>query len=90
MDIVGDTLVVAMASRLFAIYDIRKMDAPAQQRESSLKYMTRSLACMPDGEGEQLIIPPFFILVVGDGVSHPLHSYWIWLRNRGLVHFSML
>jgi hypothetical protein len=26
---------------------------PAQQRESSLKYMTRSLACMPDGEGEQ-------------------------------------
>lgn len=27
------------------------MSAPAQQRESSLKYMTRSLACMPDGQG---------------------------------------
>lgn len=27
------------------------MDSPTQQRESSLKYMTRSLACMPDGEG---------------------------------------
>jgi hypothetical protein len=28
---------------------------PAQQRESSLKYMTRLLACMPDGEGEQCL-----------------------------------
>ncbi|KAF9031299.1 WD40-repeat-containing domain protein [Panaeolus papilionaceus] len=51
IDHVNNTLVVAMASRLFHIYDIRKMDAPAQQRESSLKYMTRSLACMPDGQG---------------------------------------
>ncbi|KAJ3505650.1 hypothetical protein NLJ89_g7306 [Agrocybe chaxingu] len=51
IDHVNHTLVVAMASRLFHIYDIRKMDTPAQQRESSLKYMTRSLACMPDGGG---------------------------------------
>ncbi|PPQ74797.1 hypothetical protein CVT24_003666 [Panaeolus cyanescens] len=51
IDHINNTLVVAMASRLFHIYDIRKMDAPAQQRESSLKYMTRSLACMPDGQG---------------------------------------
>lgn len=51
MDLVNNTLVVAMASRLFHIYDIRKMDAPAQQRESSLKFMTRSLACMVDGQG---------------------------------------
>ncbi|KAG6856669.1 hypothetical protein H0H87_002046 [Tephrocybe sp. NHM501043] len=51
MDIVNNTLVVAMASRLFNIYDVRKMDAPLQQRESSLKFMTRSLACMPDGQG---------------------------------------
>ncbi|KAF9005952.1 WD40 repeat-like protein [Cyathus striatus] len=51
MDLVNNTLVVAMASRIFSIYDIRKMDAPTQQRESSLKYMTRSVACMPDGEG---------------------------------------
>lgn len=51
MDLVGNNLVVAMASRLFHIYDIRKMDAPPQSRESSLKYMTRALACMADGQG---------------------------------------
>jgi len=51
MDLSRNTLVVAMASRMFHIYDIRKMDAPAQQRESSLKFMTRSLACMVDGQG---------------------------------------
>ncbi|KAG6854543.1 hypothetical protein C0991_005455 [Blastosporella zonata] len=51
LDLVNNTLVVAMASRLFNIYDVRKMDSPIQQRESSLKFMTRSLACMPDGQG---------------------------------------
>lgn len=51
MDLVNHTLVVAMASRLFNIYDIRKMDTPTQQRESSLKFMTRSIACMSDGQG---------------------------------------
>ncbi|PCH35043.1 WD40 repeat-like protein [Wolfiporia cocos MD-104 SS10] len=51
MDLVNNTLVVGMASRLFHIYDIRKMDAPAQTRESSLKFMTRALGCMPDGQG---------------------------------------
>ncbi len=51
IDHVNNTLVVAMASRLFHIYDIRRMDAPSLTRESSLKYMTRSLACMPTGEG---------------------------------------
>ncbi|KAA1475065.1 WD40 repeat-like protein [Dentipellis sp. KUC8613] len=50
-DLVNNTLVVAMASRLFHIYDIRKMDAPEQTRESSLKFMTRALACMVDGKG---------------------------------------
>ncbi|KAI0935053.1 hypothetical protein AcW1_009357 [Taiwanofungus camphoratus] len=50
-DLVNHNLVVAMASRLFHIYDIRKMDAPAQTRESSLKFMTRALACMTDGQG---------------------------------------
>ena len=53
-----------MASRLFHIYDIRKMDMPAQERESSLKYMTRSLACMPDGEGEYLLLLSNFECVV--------------------------
>lgn len=51
MDITGTTLVVAMASRLFQIFDIRKMDKPAQERESSLKFLTRALACMVDGQG---------------------------------------
>ncbi|GJE85362.1 WD40 repeat-like protein [Phanerochaete sordida] len=51
MDLVNNTLVVAMASRIFHIYDIRNMSAPSQSRESSLKYMTRALACMADGQG---------------------------------------
>ena len=60
LDHVNNSLVVAMASRLFHIYDIRKMGTAAQERESSLKYMTRSLACMPNGEGLYLSIFPFF------------------------------
>ncbi|KAI0314215.1 WD40 repeat-like protein [Amylostereum chailletii] len=51
LDSVNNQVVVAMASRLFHIYDIRNMDKPEQQRESSLKYMTRALACMGDGQG---------------------------------------
>ncbi|EIW78143.1 WD40 repeat-like protein [Coniophora puteana RWD-64-598 SS2] len=51
LDISGNNLVVGMASRLFHIYDIRNMSTPAQTRESSLKFMTRSLACMADGQG---------------------------------------
>ena len=58
MDLVNNTLVVAMASRLFHIYDVRKMNEPAQTRESSLKFMTRSLACMADGQGKSAIISP--------------------------------
>jgi len=53
-----------MASRLFHIYDIRKMDKAAQERESSLKYMTRSLACMPDGQGQSILIP----IIVSDSL----------------------
>ncbi len=52
VDIVGHMLVLAMASRLVRIYDTRRMEAPLQERESSLKYLTRSLACMANGEGE--------------------------------------
>jgi len=51
MDTVGHRLVVALASRLFHIFDVRKMDAPEQTRESSLKFLTRALACMSDGQG---------------------------------------
>jgi len=57
MDVMNNTLVVSMASRLFHIYDVRRMSEPAQTRESSLKFMTRSLACMADGQGESILIP---------------------------------
>jgi cell cycle arrest protein BUB3 len=57
-------LVVAMASRAVNIYELSKLlDAakrgggedvklePWQQRESSMKYMTRAVACMPNDAG---------------------------------------
>ncbi|RKP24183.1 mitotic checkpoint protein BUB3 [Syncephalis pseudoplumigaleata] len=53
-DSVGHTLVVAMAERQVHVYDVRNMDEPMQRRESSLKYQTRTVACMPDGEGSYL------------------------------------
>ena len=55
MDLVGHTLVVAMASRLFQIWDVRNMQSPVSQRESSLKYMTRAVACMSDQKGLEWI-----------------------------------
>jgi cell cycle arrest protein BUB3 len=51
MDTVGHRLVVALASRLFHIFDVRNMDTPEQTRESSLKFLTRALSCMSDGQG---------------------------------------
>jgi len=45
-------LVVAMANRQVFIYDIRNMKETLQRRESSLKYMTRIVKCMPDGKGK--------------------------------------
>lgn len=57
-------LVAAMAGRAVWIWDIRmlgevleKQDASAevealQKRESSLKFMTRSVRCMPNDQGE--------------------------------------
>ena len=59
MDLAGHTLVVAMASRLFQIWDVRNMQSPVSQRESSLKYMTRAVACMSDQKGSKLIIQIF-------------------------------
>jgi WD domain, G-beta repeat len=56
MDTVGHRLVVALASRLFHIFDVRKMDTPEQTRESSLKFLTRALACMSDGQGRSLCV----------------------------------
>jgi cell cycle arrest protein BUB3 len=64
LSISASKLVVAMASRLLYIYDLKStlMLAsqangaatelkPWQQRESSLKFMTRAVACMPNDDG---------------------------------------
>jgi len=51
MDVVGNTLVVVMGGRKINIFDIRRMEKPTQERDSSLRFMTRALACMPTGEG---------------------------------------
>lgn len=55
----SSTLVVALAGRQMEVYDVRKMDEPKQKRESSLKFMTKSLAAMPDGQGAS--IEPAFL-----------------------------
>lgn len=48
---INHTLVVAMASRSVYLYDVRNMAEPWQRRESSLKFMTRTVRCMPNGQG---------------------------------------
>lgn len=40
-----------MAHRNVHVYDVRRLDEPKQKRESALKFMTRSVACMADGKG---------------------------------------
>lgn len=54
MDAVNNMLVVGMAGRKINIYDLRRMEKPIQERESSLRFMTRALACNPDGEGRSI------------------------------------
>ncbi|KAG8872530.1 methionyl-tRNA synthetase [Tulasnella sp. 331] len=58
MDVGGNMLVVCLAGRLVNIYDVRKMAnggdtpvEPVQTRESSLRYMTKAVACMSNGQG---------------------------------------
>ncbi|KAL0089480.1 WD40-repeat-containing domain protein [Phycomyces blakesleeanus] len=51
MDTKNNILVVAMANRQVHVYDVRNMDAPLYTRETSLKYMLKSIRCMPNGEG---------------------------------------
>ncbi|TPX64558.1 hypothetical protein SpCBS45565_g05816 [Spizellomyces sp. 'palustris'] len=51
LDVVDYTLVVAMAGRSVCIYDIRNMKESLQCRESALKFMTRVVRCLPNGEG---------------------------------------
>lgn len=62
MDAAGDKLVLAMAQRHVYIYDTRNLATaisapstaavePFQKRENSLKFMTRCVRCMPNGQG---------------------------------------
>jgi cell cycle arrest protein BUB3 len=58
MDIGRNMLVACLAGRLVMIYDVRMMandktgkTEPVQARESSLRYMTKTVACMTNGQG---------------------------------------
>lgn len=51
LDLVENTLLVATAGRRFMHYDIRKMDAPIEDRPSAMKFGTTSLSLIPTGEG---------------------------------------
>ncbi|KAJ3268335.1 hypothetical protein HDV01_003100 [Terramyces sp. JEL0728] len=51
MDIIDSNLVVGLAKRLIHIYDILDLDRAPTKRESSLKFMTRKVACIPNGKG---------------------------------------
>ena len=67
LDISSTKLVIVMASRALYIYELQKLGEerkqsggpsssskkiePWQHRESSLKFMTRAIACMPNDEG---------------------------------------
>ena len=86
MDLVNHILVVAMASRLFHIYDIRKMDSPAQTRESSLKFMTRALACMSDGQGVFLFFTRLFSAYPPFRSGGSSHSRATVLHNVTYAH----
>jgi hypothetical protein len=56
MDVVGTRAIVAMAQRHVWIWDVRKLGSgdpePEFKRESSLKFMMRSVRCSADAEGE--------------------------------------
>ncbi|KAJ3041908.1 mitotic spindle checkpoint protein Bub3 [Rhizophlyctis rosea] len=51
LDVTHEKLVVATAQRHILIYDMRNMSETLQRRESSMKYMTRMVRCMPNGHG---------------------------------------
>lgn len=55
LSLVHHKLVVATAGRQFFIYDIRNMSETIQKRESSLKFMTRCVKCMPNRQGKYLL-----------------------------------
>ncbi|KAJ3307595.1 hypothetical protein HDV04_002933, partial [Boothiomyces sp. JEL0838] len=51
IDVMDNHLVVGLAKRLIHIYEISNLDKEPMKRESSLKFMTRKVACIPNGKG---------------------------------------
>ncbi|KAI9244892.1 WD40-repeat-containing domain protein [Sporodiniella umbellata] len=51
MDLLNNTLALAMAEKCIHIYDIRNMSQPSQIRNTTLKYMLKCIRLMPQAEG---------------------------------------
>ena len=68
MDLNNNRLVVAMANRQIHVYDIRNMDKPEQERESSLRYMLKCVRCMPDGQGKLLMLISLMARINDDSI----------------------
>ncbi|OWB50095.1 hypothetical protein B5S27_g1642 [[Candida] boidinii] len=51
IDTVNEKLVLSTSDRLINIFDIRNLSKPLSIRENGFKYQTRSLKCMPNGDG---------------------------------------
>lgn len=51
MDSLGYLMVVAMAARRVAVFDVRKPTTPFQEKYSQLKHQSRCVACWPDAMG---------------------------------------
>ncbi|OMH85504.1 Mitotic checkpoint protein [Zancudomyces culisetae] len=48
---VDNMLVAGLAGRQIMVYDLRNRSAPVETKESLLKYPTRKVTCMPNGQG---------------------------------------
>lgn len=51
MDVSGPLMVVALADRKLAVYDVRKPTVPFQEKYTQLRYQTRCVATWPDRMG---------------------------------------
>lgn len=51
MDLQNDKLAIAMSEQKTHVYDIRDMSQPWQVRETSLRYMSKCIRLMPNGQG---------------------------------------
>ncbi|KAJ2998069.1 hypothetical protein HDV02_004894 [Globomyces sp. JEL0801] len=51
LDVCKEKMVVALANRIILVYDLRNTSTPLETKESNLKYMTRKIACIPNGKG---------------------------------------